>query len=162
VPDARLAVFTAAVSVPLPEPDPGVIDSHETSSLAVQFRVPPTVLIVSDRLVGFAAPCVAANERLAELTLIMGVAGGGGVDGAVIRRFIPGISERSRPNALDPPKVPGKEVFPDAAAVSPVPVRDVLLSDVVPAELDGVGRGEETVPALPCTVLLERVMDVCD
>lgn len=51
----------------------------------------------------------------------------------VVIWLIPGISEMSRLNALDPLALPEEDELPDAAAVSPGPPDDVLV-DVVEAD----------------------------
>ena len=61
LPRLAVEVFTLAVIVPLFEPDVGLTVNHVALSLAVQ---DPFDVTVSDWLVGFAAPWVAANERL--------------------------------------------------------------------------------------------------
>lgn len=69
----------------------------------------------------FPLPCWAVNEKLAGLAPIAGVE----VDEVgVMSWFIPGISERSRPNPLEALIVP--EEAPDTAAVNPVALDKVL------------------------------------
>ena len=81
-----------------------------------------------------------------------GVGDGVGVDEVgVMSWFIPGISERSRPKALEPLPLPEEDGPPDAAAVSPGPPDDVLV-DVVEAD-DGPAEAkaaDETAARLLC------------
>ena len=75
----------------------------------------------------------------------------------VVIWLIPGISEMSRLNALDPLALPEEDELPDAAAVSPAPPDDVLV-DVAEAD-DGPTayaevEADETAARLLCCVLL--------
>ena len=78
-------------------------------------------------------------------------------DVGVISWLIPGISERSRPNALEPPVPPEEVEPPDAAAVSPAPPDDVLVdgaeADDGPTAYAEV-EADETAARLLCCVLL--------
>jgi hypothetical protein len=69
------------VTVPLCVPLAGESDSHVASSLAVQFRVPPPVLVTEIVFAaGLAPPCVAENDKLAgEADNTGGVGGGSSV-----------------------------------------------------------------------------------
>jgi hypothetical protein len=112
---------------------------------------------------GLPPPCWAVNEKLVRLVPIAGgvVADGGvGVDEVgVMSWFIPGISERSRPKALEPLAVLEEDEPPDAAAVSPVaPDNKVLLevedADDCTAAVPVMDAADETAATLLCCVLL--------
>ena len=112
--------------VPLPVPEFGLVVSQAAVSLAVQVNVPPPMLLILNAtLAGLLPPCWAENEKLRGLVPIDGVEveGGVGVEAGEgdISWPMPGISESSRLNDLDPPDaVPGTcDDPPEAAAVSP-------------------------------------------
>jgi hypothetical protein len=76
VPAVRLAVFTVAVTMPLPEPVAGLSVSQEALSLAFHVSVPPPVLLIPiDWAPGLLPPCVALNERLVGLAPMDGGTG---------------------------------------------------------------------------------------
>jgi hypothetical protein len=74
VPAARPAVFTLAVTAPLPEPDAGLKVSQVALSLADQLRVPlPVLLTLSTWAAGLLPFCVVVNDRLVGARLITGI-----------------------------------------------------------------------------------------
>jgi hypothetical protein len=80
VPAASPATLTEAVRSAGAEPLPGVTDSHDASSLAVNDRVPPPVLLTDSVLVaGLDPPAVALNASDDGVTASAG--GGGGPGG---------------------------------------------------------------------------------
>jgi hypothetical protein len=116
---------------------------------------PPGLVMFRSWKVGFAAPWVAANEKLVGLAPIAGLTGTPGAEGGVISCANPGISAANlridRPPALPLPEV---EEFPAPAAASGmVPVDAVLAAvDPVAAADDGVtlmvARGTATLTLL--------------
>lgn len=66
LPILAVAVFTLAVTIPLPEPDVGLTVNHDALSLAVHV---PLEAIAIDWFAGFAVPCVAVNDRPAGVTV---------------------------------------------------------------------------------------------
>lgn len=104
------------------------------------------------------------NEKLLGLAPIAGgsVGDGAGVDEVgVMSWLIPGISESSRPNPLEPLAL--EDEPPDAAAVSPVAPDTVLLEaedrDACTAVFPVTGAADETEARLLCCVLLVWVRD---
>jgi hypothetical protein len=66
VPTVAVALFTLTVMAPAFAPDVGVIASHVAFLLTVHV---PLELTITDWFAGFAAPCVAVNERLVGVTV---------------------------------------------------------------------------------------------
>ena len=89
-------------------------------------------------------------------------------DVGVISWLIPGISERSRPNALEPPVPPEEVEPPDAAAVSPAPPDAVPLgvavTDAGPTAYAELEEMDETGARLFCDAPLgaDCIPDVAD
>lgn len=115
-------------------------------------------------MAGLPPPCWAVKEKLVGLAPIAGEGVGDGVgvdDVGVMSWLIPGISESSRPNPLEPLAV--EDEPPDAAAVSPVAPDTVLLDaedkDDCTAVFPVMGAADETEARLLCCVLLVWVRD---
>jgi hypothetical protein len=71
----RVPVATVRVTVPLPVPDAGESVNHAASSLAVQVKVPPPVLLMLRVWVaGLVPPWAPAKERLVGLAPMAGAA----------------------------------------------------------------------------------------
>ena len=76
VPTVRAPVATLTVMLPFPVPELGLRINHAVLSLALQFNVPPPVLLrLRVCAAGFAPPWVAAKDRLVGLAPIAGGTG---------------------------------------------------------------------------------------
>ena len=87
---------------------------------------------------------------------------GGAVDTGVMSWLIPGISESRRPKDLELLTPPDAIAVPDAAAVSPLPPREVFAEDRIPAVPAGLDGATDAAPRLPGTVALARATEVFD
>jgi hypothetical protein len=131
-----------AVIAPGPVPEAGLSDNHAALSLALQFNVPPPVLlIVTVWAAGLLPPCCAVKDRLVGLMPMAGGPGSTGAEGGEISCANPDISEDNL-RIVRPPAVPFPEEdelpWPTAAS-GMIPV-DVVLAAVDPVAIadDGV------------------------
>ena len=76
VPGVRPAMLTETVTAEGAVPEVGLTLSHVALSVALQFNVPPPVLVMPrDWFAGFAPPAVAVKLKLDGLTPIVGLVG---------------------------------------------------------------------------------------
>ena len=152
VPAMSPAIFTLVVNVLLPLPDTGLTASHEASSLTVQLKAPPPVLLMLRVCaVGLPPSCWAIKDRLVGLVPIAGFTDSTGTEGGEFNCASPGIPAANfrivRPPA---PPLPEVDELPAPAAASgmvPVDAMPTALDLVVVAD-DGatlmVARGTAT------------------
>ena len=96
---ANPAVLTLAASGPAPAPVAGLRDNQAAVSLALQFKVPPLLLMVTVWGAGLVAPWVAVKESAAGLAPRVGGTvddGGGDDDAGLMSCASPGISDARR------------------------------------------------------------------
>jgi hypothetical protein len=121
------------VTVPFPVPEAGETASQVVLGLALQFKVPPPVLLIfSVWAVGLPPPCCAVKDRLVGLVPIVGLTETTGAEGGEINCANPGISAANllidRPPA---PPLPEVEELPAPAAAS-----GIVPVDAAPATMD--------------------------
>jgi len=128
-------VVTFTVTVPASVPDAELSDNQVVLVLALQFKVPPPVLLMLNVCaVGLLPPCCAVKDKLAGLAPIAGLTGTTGAEGGLSSCANPGISAANL--LIDRPPVlplPDDEELPAlAAATGTVP------ADVVPTAMEPV------------------------
>ena len=130
------------VTAPFPVPEAGETASQVVLGLALQFKVPPPVLLmVRVCAAGLPPPCWAVKDRLVGLVQIAGLTETTGAEGGEINSANPGMSAANllidRPPALLLPEV--EELPAPAAASGVVPI------DAVPTAMDPVVVADDGV-----------------
>lgn len=125
MPAVRAAVPTVTVTAPMLVPDAGLTDNQVVLAFALQFNVPPPVLLmVTVCAKGLLPPCWAEKDRLVGLVPIAGLTETPGAEGDDSNCVNPDISAANllidRPPALPPPEV--EVLLVPAAASGMVPV----------------------------------------